>query len=130
MYNFITGGEQYRYATRPIIVTIPEGDPNYIHHCTDYHYISQTKIDLSNKLYELFKIHLDWHTFITKPKGRDCWASSEVKFWIPGEDINEIDAIHTLAFRRPFRKYIQKRSKIELFKDDWGIHWLKVNGDI
>ena len=130
MYNYLRGGEQYKYATSPIIVTIPFGDPHYVDHCTDYHYISQTKINLSKKLYEMFGIHLDWHTFTQRVKGQLCIASSEVKFWLPGEDINEFPATHTLAFRRPFRKYLQKRSKIELFDDEWDLHWLKINGDI
>lgn len=42
MYNYLTGGEQYKYAMHPIIVTIPFGDPLYADHCTDYHYISQS----------------------------------------------------------------------------------------
>jgi hypothetical protein len=130
MYNFLTGGEQYKYATHPIIVTIPEGDPHYADHCTDYHYISQTKINLSKKLYEMFGIHLDWHTFMQKVKGQTCWTSSEVKFWLPGEDISAFDATHTLAFCRPFSKFLQKRPKIELFQDDLGIYWLKINGDL
>lgn len=129
MYNYLRGGEQYRYATRPIIVTIPEGDSHYVDHCTDYNYISQTKINLSKKLYELFGIHLDWHTFITKPRGRECWASSEVKFWKPGENISETPAINTLCFHRPLSKYLQKRPKIELILD-YGTYWLHLNGDL
>lgn len=130
MYNYLRGGEQYKYATRPIIVTIPFEDPLYADHCTDYHYISQSKINLSKRLYELFDIHLDWHTFTQRVKGQTCWASSEVKFWMPGEDINEFAATHTLCFRHPLSKYLQKRPKIELFQDELGIHWLKINGDI
>lgn len=129
MYNYIKGGEQYRYATCPIVVTIPEGDPHYVNHCTDYKYISQTKINLSKKLYELFGIHLDWHTFITKPRGRECWTSSEVKFWKPGENISEIPAISTLCFCRPLNKYLQKRPKIELILN-YGAYWLHLDGDL
>jgi hypothetical protein len=129
MYNYIKGGEQYRYATCPIIVTIPEGDPHYVDHCTDYKYISQTKNNLSKKLYELFGIHLDWHTFITKPRGMECWASSEVKFWKPGENISETPAINKLCFHRPLSKYLQKRPKIELILD-YGSYWLHLDGDL
>jgi hypothetical protein len=49
---------------------------------------------------------------------------------MPGEDISAFDATHTLAFCRPFSKFLQKRPKIELVQDDLGIHWLKINGDI
>lgn len=130
MYNYLRGGEQYKYAARPIIVTIPESDPHYGDHCTDYHYISKTKINLSNKLYDLFGIHLDWHTFIIKTKGQICLGSSAIQFWMPGEDFTKAGSIHTLAFCRPFSKYLQKHPKIELYQDEDGVYWLTVNGDI
>lgn len=129
MYNYIKGGEQYQYATCPIVVTIPEGDSHYVDHCTDYHYVSKTKIELSQKLHKLFGIHIDWHTFVKKPRGRDCWARSEVKFWKREENMDEVPATNTLCFFRPFSKYLQKRPKIELILD-YGAYWLHLDGDL
>ncbi len=134
MYNYLRGGEQYKYATHPIIVTIPFDNPHYADHCTDYHYVSQTKVDLSTKLYELFGIHLDWHTFITKVKGQECWARTEIRFWLPGEDIDETPAMHQLCFFRPIKEYLKKRPKLELVnaQDDasgFG-YWIYVDGDL
>lgn len=130
MYNYLKGGEQYKYATRPIIVTIPESSPHYVDHCTDYHYISQTKIDLSKRLYELFGIHIDWHTFRAKTKGEDCgFYSSGVKFWLPTEDITT-PAFNELWFSRPFRSYMRKTGTVELRKEDVMCYDLIVNGEL
>lgn len=129
MYNFIRGGEQYKYATRPIVVTIPEDDSHYAEHCTDYHYISETKLKLSKRLYELFGIHLDWHTCHIRTKGqRDCcWARSEVNFWRKGEDLDQ-PALHTLSLHRTFGEYLKKRSKLEIHEDCG--NWLHIDGDL
>lgn len=134
MYNYLMGGEQYRYATKPIIVTVPFGNPSYEEHCTDYHYVSRTKVDLSKKLHDLFGIHLDWHTFTQRVKGQVCWASSEVLFWMPGEDIDKIPATHTLCFNKPFREYLKKRPKLDLINAEenesgYG-YWIYMDGKL
>lgn len=130
MYNYFKGGEQYRYADRPIIVTIPEGSPHYGEHCTDYHYISKTKIELSKRFYELFGIHIDWTTFRPQYKGEDHGLyPSSVRFWLPNEDITQTP-YNTLGFSRPFRRYLAKTKKIELMREDTMFYDIFINGDL
>jgi len=129
MYNYLKGGEQYKYATRPIIVTLPETDPHYVDHCTDYHYISETKIKFSKKMFELFGIHIDWHTYKTRAKGQECWYRSEVMYWRSGEDVGSGPS-RTLCLFRPFTSYLRKKAKIELEPDEIMNDRLSFNGDL
>lgn len=129
MYNYLRGGEQYKYATRPIVVTIPEDDPNYNDHCTDYHYISQTKIDFSKKMFELFGIHIDWVTYKTRAKGQECWYRGEVMFWKAGEDVSS-RPFRTLCLFRSFKDYLHKKATITLEPDDVSGYRLLYNGDL
>lgn len=129
MYNFLKGGEQYKYATRPIIVTLPDTDPHFIEHCTDHNYISETKIKFSKKMFELFGIHLDWHTYRTRVKGQECLFRGEVMYWRAGEDVGNVPC-HTLCLFRPFTSYLRKKAKIELVSDHVMNDCLLLNGDL
>lgn len=129
MYNYLKGGEQYAHATHPIVVTLPDTDPHYIDHCTDYHYISETKLKFSKKMYELFGIHLDWHTYTTRTKGQECWFRGEVGYWKNGESLDS-EPFHKLCLFRPFTAYLRKRAKIELEPDDTLTDRLLLNGDL
>ncbi len=127
MYNYFIGGEQYKYAGRPVVVTIPYGNPLYELHITDDKYISENKIKLSKKLFELFGIHIDWNTYQVRSKGQLCWASSCVNYWDPGDDLDKI-AVHILNFHRPLKSYLKKKAKLELVKDTGT--WLHIDGDL
>lgn len=127
MYNYFRGGEQYKYAGRPVVVTIPYENPLYVHHVTDDKYISENKIKLSKRLFELFGIHIDWNTYQVKTKCQLCWASSCVKYWESGEDLDQ-NALHQLNFHRPLRSYLKKKVKLELV-ENMGT-WLYINGDL
>lgn len=129
MYNYLKGGEQYKYATRPIIVTLPDTDPHFVEHCTDHNYISETKIKFSKKMFELFGIHLDWHTYRTRVKGQECWFRSEVMYWRAGEDVGNVPC-RTLCLFRPFTSYLRKKAKIELVSDHVMNDCLQLNGDL
>lgn len=129
MYNFIKGGEQYKYAGRPVIVTIPDDSPHYVHHCTDYHYISKTKIEFSKKMFDLFGIHIDWHTYRMREKGQERWFRGEVMYWSK-EDNLDSDAFRTLCIFRQFKDYLRKKAIVTLECDDTLTYKLLLNGDL
>ena len=129
MYNYLKGGEQYKYATRPIIVTLPDTDPHFVEHCTDHNYISETKIKFSKKMFELFGIHLDWHTYRTRVKGQECWFRGEVMYWNKNDSLDNA-AYRTLCMFRPFTAYLRKKANITMLTDDIFRDRLLLNGDL